>query len=270
MLAAQAVLKGKERQVLAASGRFGMFKPESEQAVRKAEVVKDKKLDELLAAWKGIRWLGLAHPTERIFLSYYDAIRNIEYSARDIENLSIALVIFQDEHDFSPRAGHFLSALIFNGKEQEYVIHTAGLPMLACLCTLNNKKVVIDGDGGRYLGDKMNGGSIIVKGDAEDYCGMWMENGSISVRGNALDFCGYTLKGGKINVEGNAGQRCCDHMDGGEIHVRGSVGNKFGWGALKGKVRVDGDITGLPGIANEWKGRECRLYHGDKLVAGSR
>ncbi len=99
--------------VLAASKKFGRYKGESEGAVRGAR--KDETLDRLLALW-GVREEELI-----------ERIRQIPYSADDVERLSTALGAFAGEPDFYGRAGRLLRALIIHGKDGEFRIQTGHL-----------------------------------------------------------------------------------------------------------------------------------------------
>jgi len=204
--------------VVAAGSRFEKYKPEEEKGVRKVEVKEDEVLRQLKAAW------GKYRP--RFYEEYYPdalkAIRNISYSASDVEKFSLALVEFQGEERFSDKAGLFLSALINNGKDIHYVIHTEHLAEVFYLGTKNTKNIIVNGNAGSMVGDQMEGGSIIVNGNAGYGVGGHMEGGTIIVNGTAGDHVGVRMKGGAITVNGNAGNDVgTGMMEGAVIHLNG-------------------------------------------------
>lgn len=185
--------------VVAFGSRFGRYKPEEEKEVRKVEVKADRVLEQLIAAWKK---LGDGR-------RYGDALRyvaDIDYSAKDVENFSITLAEFQDEERFADKAGYLLSALVNNGKDTEYVIHTHHLSQkIDYLGYANTKNILVDGDAGNFVGQLMKGGKITVNGKAGEGAGMWLAGGAIIVNGNVDCSVGLGMTGGEISINGEIG-----------------------------------------------------------------
>ena len=129
---------------------------------------------------------------------------------------------FQNEPDFTKRAGVFLSVLINLGRDNNYIVNT--LNWNDCpdfLGMLNAKNIIVKGDVGEYLGKSMRKGHIRVEGNALDFVGLHMRGGSISIEGGVNDLAGSDMKGGTIEIRGNAGGAVGHCMGGGQIHLEG-------------------------------------------------
>jgi formylmethanofuran dehydrogenase subunit C len=132
---------------------------------------------------------------------------------------------------------------------------------------MKNGEIVINGDVGMHLGEKMAGGKIIVNGNASQWTGSSMKKGLIEIHGNASDYLGSPyrgttdgMKGGKIVVDGdvgqdsgcyfkgglikikgnNTGQFLGYHMSGGTIHVEKNASTRIGANMTGGKIVVSG------------------------------
>ncbi|MDD5172510.1 MAG: hypothetical protein PHF60_05760, partial [Candidatus ainarchaeum sp.] len=195
------IVRATHVPVLAIVKGFRGYKPEEEKGVRKAEVVEDEALKKLKAAWKACHYSCGEHGTYRMM---HEAVKTLKYSAKDIENVSVALAEFQNEVRFSEKAGLFLSALVNNGEDSEFVIHTAHFARpIGYLGYQNTKNITVDGDVGEMLGDRMDGGSIFVRGNASYYVGWMMKSGIITVGGNASHAVGTGMDGGEIHLNGD-------------------------------------------------------------------
>lgn len=215
---------------------FRRYSDEDTKAVRVPEVKEDATLKALKAAWsryEGGTQLQPGHD-ERM----ENLIGKIEYTAEDIEKFSIALAEFQDEPAFEVKAGVFLSALINNCDDTEFVVHTEHLSHSPnALGFRNTKNITVIGDVGGSLGNSMQGGTIRVKGNAASGVGWEMISGEIVVEGNADDNIGWCMLGGKIVINGNARSNVGYGMQSGEIHIGGdfwNLGNVYGEGRIKG------------------------------------
>ncbi len=67
----------------------------------------------------------------------------------------------------------------------------------------------------------MSGGRIVIEGNAGNYIGEKMAGGEIEIKGNAGDFIGTEMKGGVITIHGSCGFVGGD-MKAGEIRIGGS------------------------------------------------
>jgi hypothetical protein len=246
---------------LTIGGRFGKYKDEEEKSSRKADVQESRAVKQMKDAWRAFRyddrntgaWGDWRYdegwyfdtPQYRIHEDLLQIISKFRYIARDVFGFSLALVEFQDEDNFSAKAGIFLSALIDNGNDSDYVIHTKHLSVLPHFLGHYNEK------------------NIIVNGDVGDSVGRWMEGGSITVNGDAGDYVGSRMQGGSIAVDGNARYGIGLRMAGGSLTVRGNVGYMVGHYMGDGEIRLEGDYVSLS--ANFTSGR---IYHKGKLVKG--
>jgi len=262
---------------LAASGRFGNFRPEIEQAVRAFDVGPSPIMDAMAAAWKRChyRWelliKGVKEKKDLRSGVCEEAIGDLECSANDVERFSIKIAEFQNEKDFREKAGYFLSTLINMGKDRDFIIHTKHLgDGIDSLGVHNTKNIYIKGDGGTKCGCDMrsgtiivegnvayngffymHGGSAIVRGDAGGSCGHYMTGGDVLVRGDCAYHCGEEMSRGKITVEGDAGFNCGKLMGGGIVHVKGSVETRCGLQMKRGYIIIDGDAGECCGSEKE-------------------
>lgn len=119
---------------------------------------------------------------------------------------------------------------------------------------MSKGKIIINGDVGMHLGEKMKGGEITVNGNADSWTGGGMEGGRIEVKGSAGDFIGAPYRGsvegmknGMIIVHGDAGREVGCSMRGGLIKIYGSVKHFVGIGMRDGTILVWGDCAGKSG-----------------------
>ncbi len=253
---------------LAMANRFKGYKPEDEKLVRKVEVVEDKTLKRLKAAWKELQF-GVGSGDDG-YVNAVALVKPLNYSASDVEKFSIALAEFQDEKSFGEKAGIFLSALINNGNEQDYVVHTNHLSVaIDYLGVLNRKNITVEGDAGKSAGEGMKGGSITVKGNAGACVGEEMEGGSVSVIGNTGMFIGNRMNGGSITVHGNVGVHAGSAMKKGSITVGGNAGDYAGQMMKGGSIKVNGSAGWdlgefMEGGSIAVNGNTSRVGHGMK------
>ncbi len=113
--------------------------------------------------------------------------------------------------------------------------------------------VLVEGDCGDHLGEKMAGGTIHVGGDVGSRVGCGMAGGRIDIAGNAGDLVGAALlgqrvgmTGGVICILGRAGDRLGERMRRGSVLVAGDVGAHCGARLIAGTICVLG-MTG-PGL----------------------
>jgi hypothetical protein len=246
---------------LAVSKRFGRFKDEDEKAVRAPDVVEDQTLRQLREAWLSARW-GIDTSTEaKNYARALDAIKGIGCSSADVEKFVVALVEFQDEDNFRYKAGFFISALINNCKDNDFVINVRHLTKkIGYLGYQNTKNITVSGDVGVQLGRNMECGSITVEGNADIIVGESMKGGSIFVKGSAAAV-GAGMKNGRITVEGDVELGLGSNMTGGTIEVKGNAGQWMGTGMLGGEIHIEGECESLPDRIAGGK-----IYHKGKLI----
>lgn len=226
--------------IVAASRIFGKYGHQPLHDTRAHEVEINSAVQGMRAAWAMCGDMKLEY-SGKMHSKMLKRIEKLRYSAKDIECFSVVLSEFQGELIFSRKVGIFLSALINNCKEEEFIIHTAHLDEpIDCIGYGNRKKIIVEGDTWINLGREMDAGEIIVNGDADDSVGHSMRGGSIIVNGNAGDTIGYDMAGGSILVKGNAGNEVGHEMRGGAIIVTGDAGFRTGILMHGGKVIVKG------------------------------
>jgi glutamate synthase domain-containing protein 3 len=157
-----------------------------------------------------------------LYLQIRDRIKDLACPAKDVEMFSVALAELEGEKDFYSKAGPFLSALINNSKDREFVIHTTHLAFPIQYIGYHNTKIItLEGDAGDDVGCMMKDGILVVRGDAGCSVGQGMVGGAITIMGKAMDNVGSEICGGRITVEGNAGENVGCYMKGGEIRING-------------------------------------------------
>ncbi|PVX23897.1 MAG: formylmethanofuran dehydrogenase subunit C [Candidatus Bathyarchaeum sp.] len=126
-------------------------------------------------------------------------------------------------------------------------------------------EIVINGNAGMHLGEKMTGGKITVNGNADGWTGSAMKGGVIEIHGNASDYLASPyrgtsvgMRGGEIVVDGKVGSDCACYMKGGLLKIKGGAGPFLGYHMIKGtiyveqecKTRVGASMTGGKIIVN--------------------
>jgi hypothetical protein len=265
---------------LAVSKRFGRYKDEGEKAVRVPQVAEDQTLKRLKEAFLKVHCNDILI-RRQYYDAYMDAVRGLEYTSKDVEKFGIALAEFQDMEHFALKAGYFLSALINNCPDGDFVVHTGHLDReIGFLGLFNTKNITIEGDAGGTLGYRMESGRIIVEGnangaagtsmkageivingDAAQTLGQGMKGGKITVRGNSLSHAGWLMENGEVVICGNSGNALGGSMKGGKITVRGNAGNSVGIAMTGGQILVEGDCGSL---ADNIRGG--KIFHKGKLI----
>jgi len=201
---------------LAASGKFGGFKPESERAVREAKVERSPALDAILEVWGRCSNNSISLRTASI-----QASASLDISAKDIEAFTILCVQFQEEEGFLDKGGIFISELINISKDDRFTIYTSHLSVpIDHIGYGNTKHILVQGNTGACAGRFMTCGSITIQGDTDFEVGCSMEGGIIIVTGNASFDVGKDMKGGEIHIEGDY-ERLANNIKGGRIFHKG-------------------------------------------------
>jgi hypothetical protein len=203
--------------------KFGKYKPESEKTVRDAaEVAQNPVIDAMKKAWKKLDYT-FGKDQQIAYENAVELVRELDYCARDVEEFSIALAEFQEERGFDGKAGLLLCALINEGMDKEYVIHTAHLGVLPDYIGYRNRKsITVKGGAGFWCGELMSGGSIVVEGDVGGAVGRMMNGGEILVKGNASGIVGQYMRGGEIHLEGEY-ESISVQFKHGKIHYKGKL-----------------------------------------------
>jgi len=248
-------------ETLAASRRFDGFKTETENAVRKAKEMKtDQTIERMKKAFAQCRLTGDRQAAG------YDKVdfctRNLMFRAKDLETFSIAMADLQDDIDFLRKAGFFLSALINQSDDKEFVIHTSHLSRpIDSLGYCNKKIVIVNGDVGDLVGAHMRAGTILVEGNASDSAGSYMKGGSLDIKGNARNWLGSWMEGGLITVGHDAGKGVGGNLTGGSIFVNGKTLQEIGYEMKGGTIQINGKVGGVSAGFEHGK-----IFNKDKLI----
>lgn len=215
--------------VLAINNAFHKYKKEDAQSVRSPQVKESPSFGRLLDCWR-----FHAARTMKTYRSFPDLV----VSARDIELFSIRLVEFQEVNLFPARVGFFLSALINNCADSDYILHLSHLAEpVYYLGTDNTKNIHVIGSVGDRLADRMISGSIIVDGNAGRKTAYALHGGTVRVNGNVKEL--GRMVGGRVFIGGDL-ETPVAGMSGGELHVERSLP---GVCALQGKVYHRGELV---------------------------
>ncbi len=236
---------------------FGRLKPETVQEERKPlAVTESSSLKPLIELWnKHELMLGdEAWNYDEYYEKLSKELKDISYTAKEVEIFcAIQLIVLREEKSsgspFRLKAGIFLSALVNNGKDEDYKLQLSQLDEpLKYLGFQNQKNITIIGTVGHGCADHMKCGNIVVFGDVEGELGHFMKGGTVLIKGNAIKSqtasIGSAMVGGKIIVEGNAEHGVGFGMDGGEIMIHGNVGTNLGYHMTDGSIWVKGNVKG--------------------------
>ena len=254
---------------MAVSKRFGMYKKEEKVGVRKAEIKEDQTLGKFSKIWRKVfqQDKGMDQDIGRLHSALSRLLKRIEYSHKDVEKFSLMLADFPLEEDMPGEAGLFLSALINNGKDSDYVVHAEPFGQIDILGFRNRKSITLKGNGGVWIGTEMKGGKLIVEGDVDDEIGGGMRGGKILVKGNSGS-AGDHMKGGEIMIEGNAGA-VGNFMEGGRIIVKGNATLQVGDFMEGGEIVIEGEISSIEDEifgSIEDNVNHGKIYHKGKLI----
>lgn len=121
-------------------------------------------------------------------------------------------------------------------------------------------EIIINGNAGMHLGEKMVGGKITVNGNAEGWIGSAMKGGVIEIHGDAGDYLASPyrgtsigMRGGEIVVDGTVGSDSGCYMKGGVIKIKGGAGPFLGYHMKKGTIYVE---------------KECKRRVGASMTGG--
>jgi len=115
---------------------------------------------------------------------------------------------------------------------------------------MNGGTMIVEGDPGMHLGEKMIDGEIRVIGSLPDWCCCNMNGGLVRVEGNAGNMTAAALpgesrgmRGGILTVSGDTGARTGDAMRRGLIAIGGNAGEFAGSRMVAGTIAVFGRLS---------------------------
>ncbi len=218
---------------------FSKLGPANESEVRVAKTESNITLSKAIELWCEIKIRGKHHTNN--YRRIAKIVDGFKCDQKQLDLIIITLTQFQNEPDFSLKAGLFISALINEGKGREYSINvTAYDKPLDCLAYRNKKKVVIEGNVGDRLAWGILRGKVTLNGSCREGVAQMARGGRVFVNGNADDVAGIEMNGGFLAIRGNAGDRLGEFNKGGRTRVLGNCGAKVGDNMERGVISVSG------------------------------
>jgi len=134
-----------------------------------------------------------------------------------------------------------------NSSETPNITINSDVSKVKRICmSMERGEVIINGNVGMHLGEKMSGGKIVVNGNVSGWAGSAMKGGIIEIHGDASDYLASPyrgtsigMRGGEIIVDGNVGSDCACYMKGGVIKIKGNAGPFLGFHMIKGTIYVE-------------------------------
>jgi glutamate synthase domain-containing protein 3 len=267
----------------AARRKFGGYKPDKPKIIREVKVEETetfRKLKQSAAKSLDLHSKGKGNYA-------HNFLRHLDYSAEDVERLSIALADFESHESFR-FLGDFLATAVRCGQDSEYVIHASHLKTAFSSfgpLNISGKHVEFFGSADTIC-NKMSGGSLIIHpgGSRIKFLGAQMKGGSITIIGESnVGNLGIRMHGGEIifndpvNFNEGSGWSIGDGMSAGRIHFKKDCHHSYPcWSYLEigrqrrlpfgGRIDFDGKIIGAFRLSNE-DGRK-EIYHKGKKMVG--
>lgn len=114
---------------------------------------------------------------------------------------------------------------------------------------LSQGEIVVKGDVGLSLGQRMTGGVIVVKGSAGDFAAAELSGGKIAIASNAGARLGAAgdgskrgMSGGVVVVGGSVGPRAAERLRGGVVMIEGDAAENAASDLIAGTVAIVGKI----------------------------
>jgi len=165
-------------------------------------------------------------------------VRVLDANGRDLRSVSRELKEVMATGAATVRRAAHIDGLVAGLKGGEVVIDGDGGDYLGVLN--DGATIRVKGNAGRYLGDNMTRGMIVVEGNAGDGAGQYCYGGTIVVRGNAGDFAAVMNKGATIVIGGNVGDEVATYMLAGDLVIVGNAGRNLGNYLIRGNIYVGG------------------------------
>jgi len=187
--------------VLRMEDLLGSLGGEQEHKKRELEVARSPALVDMCKKFEALFPRQIAYATKLYEVSEDNL--PAKYTAEDVKQFSIVLVMYQSVKDFSAFAGHYVSALVNHCPDKEVTLITKhlGTQVRSLGFKIMDHALVIHGSTGDFLGSTMSGGKIVVHGDAGKAVGADMRGGVIRIEGEYESLSGC-IRGGSIYHQG--------------------------------------------------------------------
>lgn len=204
------------------SGRFPRYSLQAEEPIRHISSAESAEARALLEAWETYSSAGFTYEEDREYATAQMLASSIRTPSELIERFSLFLADYSLVPFFIMKAGFFLSALVNESGDDLHMLRTSNLPKgLDYMGYRNRKEIIVDGDVGDFAGAEMLRGEMMIHGNAGMSLGERIGGGDIIVTGDTANLSGCMMKGGSLIIQGNAGSLTGEYMEGGEIHIGG-------------------------------------------------
>jgi len=173
-----------------------------------------------------LAWLVEHQHVVRTYSDAVESIRGLQYDPDTIEAFCEKLERPGSiPYKIPGPAGLYLSALV-NQCKTDHIL----LRLMNCQRTFHflgyglaeGKTLVLQGDGGDFIGAGLHGGRLVVKGSTGNWCGAGMMKGEIWVDKHAGQNTGEWMQAGEIRIDGFIGS-LGKHLFGGRIYQQGKL-----------------------------------------------
>ncbi len=220
------------------------------QEQKQLEVRKNPKVEELCKIFVDQSRFTF-YQNKDIYRHYSKLVKNLEYTSKDITDLSIFLHEIEPSWCRQYRMGIFLSVLINRSCEENFTL-IFGNPKIEInnLGMYNTKNITIFGNV-NDCAQKMKSGTMILKGNSKNYVGLEMTGGKIVIEGETEADIGSNMRGGEIHVTNSVklqNQREIKvgfYMGGGKIFVEGNLAADVAYGMSGGEIIINGNLICL-------------------------
>ena len=127
-----------------------------------------------------------------------------------ILEFSKRLVEYKDFEGFELNIANYLTALMHSSEDNEFTIDLTELNKEGILLAklgykLENKKLIINGNVGSFVGEDAKDSEIIVNGSAKHYAGNYMHKSKITINGIAGNYAGNDARDSEIYIKDYCG-----------------------------------------------------------------
>ena len=228
---------------LQAEDLFETLEDEKEEEIRELILEKAHGLDGIISCFLAT---AKFHKKQKD-ISFFEVAQHFipsSYSAADVNAFCLDICVLKKNLKYVGQLGEYISFLVNHCEDDEiriripphHIMHGLGI-------YLENKELIIEGNGGKYLGNRMKSGKIIVKGNAGTCVGYRMEGGEIIVEGNVKDHCCHMKKNGTVIIKKNVGEWAGNQMEAGLLEIYGKAADHLGSFMYGGKLIVHGKVT---------------------------
>jgi len=163
----------------------------------------------------------------------------VDAKGRDLRSVSAELKEAVAQGPVLIQGAAHLHGLVAGFKSGEVIIEGDGGDYLGALN--DGATIRVQRNAGRYLADNMTRGTVIVEGDAGYGVGAYCYGGTAVVKGNAGDFTAVMNKGASIIVHGNVGDEVGTYMLAGDLVIVGNAGKNLGNYLIRGDIYIGGE-----------------------------